>query len=296
MPNHLYDVALSFAGEDRDYVKQVADTLRSNGVKVFYDEFERANLWGKELIAFLEDIYGNKSQYVMIFVSRSYLMKDWTNHELKSALNRAFKLREEYILPVMLDDTKLPGLHESIGYLSAKNTPPLNVSNIFLEKIGRKNVSPIVPALALYRLGRKKYINDLSGQAAALFGGTWNHKGIKVLYASSSAAGAVLEMIAHLPKDDLPADLGLIQIFVPPTLKIDTIYESDLPQNWEYSSGIDKLKQIGSDWTTRKETCILSVPSKILPIERTYLINPEHEKFSTLVVHQLLDFKFVPRI
>ena len=41
-----YDIALSFAGEDRAYVQEVATALQAAGVKVFYDEFETADLWG----------------------------------------------------------------------------------------------------------------------------------------------------------------------------------------------------------------------------------------------------------
>ena len=43
-----YDIALSFAGENRVYVEEVAQALRSAGVSVFYDKFEQAGLWGKE--------------------------------------------------------------------------------------------------------------------------------------------------------------------------------------------------------------------------------------------------------
>jgi hypothetical protein len=45
----LYDVALSFAGEDRDYVRAVAESLRKREKRVFFDEFEKARLWGKDL-------------------------------------------------------------------------------------------------------------------------------------------------------------------------------------------------------------------------------------------------------
>ncbi len=41
----IYDVALSFAGEDRDYVEEVATILKSFKVRVFYDKFEETNLW-----------------------------------------------------------------------------------------------------------------------------------------------------------------------------------------------------------------------------------------------------------
>lgn len=44
-----YDVALSFAGENREYVDQGAEFLKETGLRVFYDRFEEANLRGKIL-------------------------------------------------------------------------------------------------------------------------------------------------------------------------------------------------------------------------------------------------------
>ena len=64
-----YDVALSFAGEDRTYVEEVATGLKVASVNVFYDGFEKANLWGKNLIDHLADIYQNKSRYVVMFMA-----------------------------------------------------------------------------------------------------------------------------------------------------------------------------------------------------------------------------------
>jgi len=48
-----FDVALSFAGEDREYVEQVADMLRRMGIQVFYDKYELVTLWGKNLYDYL---------------------------------------------------------------------------------------------------------------------------------------------------------------------------------------------------------------------------------------------------
>jgi hypothetical protein len=42
-----YDVALSFAGEDRALVESVARFLVDLDVSVFYDEFFTHELWGK---------------------------------------------------------------------------------------------------------------------------------------------------------------------------------------------------------------------------------------------------------
>lgn len=51
------DVALSFAGEQRASVFEVAECLKKAGVNVFYDEFEKANLWSKNLYDHLSDVY-----------------------------------------------------------------------------------------------------------------------------------------------------------------------------------------------------------------------------------------------
>ncbi|WP_448620892.1 hypothetical protein [Geodermatophilus sp. URMC 65] len=48
-----FDVAPSFAGEHRRYVAEVAAGIRDRGFVVFYDEFERVNLIGRELLAYL---------------------------------------------------------------------------------------------------------------------------------------------------------------------------------------------------------------------------------------------------
>src|SRR6266478_5728839 len=76
-----YDVALSFAGEDREYVEHVATGLRDAGVSVFYDLFQRAELWGRNLVDHLAEVYQKRSRYVVMFISKHYVQKAWTTHE-----------------------------------------------------------------------------------------------------------------------------------------------------------------------------------------------------------------------
>lgn len=115
-----YDVALSFAAEDRHYVQDVADRLTRRGIRVFYDEYARADLWGQDLYTVLDDIYRRRARFTMIFVSAHYVSKPWTRHERQSAQARAFTDTEPYLLPVRLDDTDLPGLRPTLGYLDAR--------------------------------------------------------------------------------------------------------------------------------------------------------------------------------
>lgn len=131
-----YDVALSFADEDREYAKEIAKKLRAKKLKVFFDEFEKAKLWGKDLYQYLYYIYKECALFCVVFVSSNYIKKAWTRHELKAAQNRAFLENSEYILPLLLDsDIKLPGMPETIGYLSSKNHTPTQIVKKIYEKV-----------------------------------------------------------------------------------------------------------------------------------------------------------------
>jgi hypothetical protein len=138
-----YDVALSFAGEDREYVEEVAELLAQRGVKVFYDQFERAELWGKNLYVHLDDIYRQQSRYCVVFLSKYYAEKRWTSHERESAQTRAFFENREYILPVRIDDTEIPGIRPTTGYIS--KLPPSDLVALVLQKLGK----PLLSGLAL---------------------------------------------------------------------------------------------------------------------------------------------------
>lgn len=133
----MYDVALSFAGEDREYVEAVAVGLRDAGVSVFYDAFEKAGLWGKNLVDHLADIYKNRSRYVVMFISRAYVDKAWPRHERQHAQARALVAKEEYILPARFDETDVPGMTNTVGYISLRGLPPDELVALIVRKLGR---------------------------------------------------------------------------------------------------------------------------------------------------------------
>lgn len=132
-----YEIVLSFAGEDRNYVEQVADYLIVNDVEVFYDRYEESTLWGKDLAEHLDAVYRNSARYCIIFISRYYADKIWTNHERKSALTRALGERNEYILPARFDDTEIPGIRPTLGYVDLTQKTPEQLGVLILQKLGR---------------------------------------------------------------------------------------------------------------------------------------------------------------
>lgn len=130
-----YKIALSFAGEDREYVEKVANLLRDSGVKVFYDHFEEANLWGKNLHDYLTDIYMNKSRYTIMFISIHYAKKLWTEHERKAMQTQAFQENQEYILPVRFDDTEITGVLPTTAYIDISSKSPEELVKIIHKKL-----------------------------------------------------------------------------------------------------------------------------------------------------------------
>ena len=131
-----YDVCLSFAGEQREYVEQVAAKLKSRGVRVFFDDYAKAALWGKDLYSHLNDIYQHFCRYCILFASKEYADKVWTSHERRSAQARALKDKQEYILPARFDDTPIPGLPDTVHYIDLKRISPSDLADIALQKLG----------------------------------------------------------------------------------------------------------------------------------------------------------------
>ncbi len=142
--DYKYDVALSFAGEDREYVEKIALILKANGVKVFYDKFEEVDLWGKDLGIHFEYVYNRSAKYCVPFISQKYQEKVWTKYEIRNAISRSINSNEDYILPIKIDDVKLEGLRESIGYLSAKYNSPEEIANKIIIKLGREASASVV--------------------------------------------------------------------------------------------------------------------------------------------------------
>jgi hypothetical protein len=139
-----YDIVVSFAGENRAIVEEFASLLQERGLRVFYDDWNRAQLWGTDLYQYLHDIYSNKGRYCVIFVSAAYAAKAWTGHELRAAQSRAFAEQKEYLLPVRLDDTTLPGIPPTIGFVDLRKIRIPELVEIALEKVG-SSTSPPVP-------------------------------------------------------------------------------------------------------------------------------------------------------
>ena len=171
---YTYEVALSFAGEQRQYVEQVARRLKELGISHFYDKNMETELWGKNLAQHFQAIYFEQSKYFVPFISDEYKNKIWTRLELSFALDRNMQQQmqdyQNYILPVYFVKTRVPGLVASIGYIDGSKVSPTELADLIYEKVtGRppvvctSDVGKALPELATdhFQTPHTTYTNKL---------------------------------------------------------------------------------------------------------------------------------------
>lgn len=98
-----YDVALSFAGEDRPYAEYLRDALEDLGHSVFYDNAEQHRILGEDVEAYLGPIYASGSRYVVAVLGEMYGRKRWTLFESEKYRDR---IERGEVLPIW--STKVP--------------------------------------------------------------------------------------------------------------------------------------------------------------------------------------------
>jgi len=113
-----WDVALSFASADRPYVGQVASCLRRQNLRVYFHEGDRPEVLGSDLESYLRDVFTDKAKhYCVAFLSRGYASSEWTRLELKAAYRRSVARKEEYLIPVRLDDTAFDLIDKNMHFV-----------------------------------------------------------------------------------------------------------------------------------------------------------------------------------
>lgn len=124
-----YDVFISHASEDKeDIVRPLAYSLRSKGLKVWYDEFELKI--GDNLRRKIDKGLAN-SKFGIVVVSSDFIKKGWTNYELDGIITKAIS-GEQTILPIWHNITKQQVINysPSLADKLARNTNDNTIEEI----------------------------------------------------------------------------------------------------------------------------------------------------------------------
>ncbi|WP_439660533.1 TIR domain-containing protein [Lentzea sp. HUAS TT2] len=116
-PEYDFDVAASYASADRDVVLPILHKLGELNVRVYDREDRVVENWGRNLVEHLPRIYQKRVRHGLLFISENYLNDLLAKVERQAAQSRATELDGEFLLPIRLDGTQLPGLLPVVQHL-----------------------------------------------------------------------------------------------------------------------------------------------------------------------------------
>lgn len=133
-----FRIALSFPGEKRSYVEQVAAALSNKLGKdaIFYDNYYQPQLARPNLDALLQRIYRDNSELIAIFLCADYVEKQWCGLEWRAIRDIIKHGRDDKVMLLKFDNTSIPGLFSIDGYLDVSDKPPTDTADAILSRLG----------------------------------------------------------------------------------------------------------------------------------------------------------------
>lgn len=121
----------------------------------------------------------------------------------------------------------------------------------------------------------------LSGVGAAMLGGRWNSRGVRMVYATWSRSLAILEMLVHTGRDSVPSGRVMLEIDLPDAA---VGASPELPAGWDRLPYDPRVQATGDRWSKVESALAVWVPSAVVRHERNLLINPSHPDMSRVRV------------
>jgi RES domain-containing protein len=150
--------------------------------------------------------------------------------------------------------------------------------------------------MQFWRICRRRYTAEAaSGEGARPYGGRWNSRGVRVVYASTSLALAAIETFVNLEPNLQPKDLVFIEGEISDALEIRRLELTALPASWHETRG-ESLRRFGDEWIRAAQTVALLVPSAAIRGEWNVLLNPAHADFSKVKFQEPEPFEFDVRM
>jgi RES domain-containing protein len=148
-------------------------------------------------------------------------------------------------------------------------SPYTKSQNALIDKPGKQPFMKTLWRISNY--------SDLSGKASRGASSRWHSPGRTIVYLAESAAGALLEHVAHFMDTDaggaLPRVYQLLQVSVSDECRMQSL--NKLTQS-DWQEHPEVTRAIGDAWLAAGDTPLARVPSAILPQTWNYLLNPDH--------------------
>src|ERR1043166_9207821 len=134
-----------------------------------------------------------------------------------------------------------------------------------------------------------------SGEGAWRYGGRWNSRNVRVIYASEHQSTAALEVFVHNKPFNPNETYKAFRLEWPDSLTEEFPAEK-LPANWRIDPPPIETREIGDRWVRERRSAVFELPSVISPDDTNFVLNPEHRDFKRIRIHPPIDYDFDPRL
>jgi DNA-binding CsgD family transcriptional regulator len=129
-------VALSFPGEVRTLVEEIADDLvrRLGQGAVFYDNYFPAQLARPSLDVLLQHIY-RSANLVVVFLSDHYQRKNWCGVEFNAIKEIMLEHAYHRVMYIRTGEGEVQGVFKTDGYVDARRFSPAQIADFIQQRI-----------------------------------------------------------------------------------------------------------------------------------------------------------------
>jgi hypothetical protein len=134
---HIFEVALSFPGEIREYIEPiVAELERTVGPNsYFYDNNYKAQLARPSLDLLLQTIYKDRAKLIVVFLCEKYQEKKWCGIEFNAIREIIFDKRHDKIMYIKMDEGIVEGTFKTDGYIDGRKHNPKEIADFIKTRI-----------------------------------------------------------------------------------------------------------------------------------------------------------------
>lgn len=136
--------------------------------------------------------------------------------------------------------------------------------------------------MRVYRISRPEYVaTALLGNGAALAPGRWNSRGVRLAYTASSVSLAMLEILVHVNREDVPDGRRMLAYEIPDAALAE-LPPNRWPRGWDKLPYSDAVRRVGDGFVRDGRQLALRVPSAVARGEFNVLVNPAHPQFGQI--------------
>jgi hypothetical protein len=142
-PGKRFAVALSFPGELRPRVEAIAELLTPHLTRqrILYDRFHTAEFARPNLDVYLQRLYHDESELIVVFLCADYEKKQWCGLEARAIRDLLKKGRQDQIMIIRTDFAPVSGFFSLDGAVDLPDVSDQQAADLILTRLQQVHAS-----------------------------------------------------------------------------------------------------------------------------------------------------------